>query len=198
MKQSFFSVGAFCVIAQIAVAPVNAARPFATDDAGTVTQGLFEVETGCDFWKESVTAGIGLKHGVTDRMDIGIGYGYKTLPDSERGFEGAEIGLKFGLIPDLLALSANGSLGDKCYGVNGILSKGLGSLSLDFNLGMTATADTNDADLTYGLCCHYDGERFGVGTEIGGTHESLSFWQVGFNCMMCNWLTFDAGINGDF
>jgi hypothetical protein len=111
-----------------------------------------------------------------DRQNgCGIGFGYKPLPDAERGFEGAEIGLKFGLIPGLFALSASGSFGDKAYGINGILSKGFGPVGCDLNLGMTATADTNDADLTYGLCCHFDGEKFCAGAEIGVPTKALIF-----------------------
>jgi hypothetical protein len=198
MVRNFVYVGLFSFMVQVGFSPVMAARPFATDDAGTVTQGTFELETGCDFWKDAAAAGIGLKHGVTDRMDVGIGFGYKPLPDAERGFEGAEIGLKFGLIPDLFALSASGSFGDKAYGINGILSKGFGPVGCDLNLGMTATADTNDADLTYGLCCHFDGEKFCAGAEIGGTHEGLDLWQAGCNFCLCDWCTVDAGINGNF
>jgi hypothetical protein len=199
MNRKLMKVGIFfCMILNATISKVMAARPFVTDDAGTVSQSTFELETGCDFWKDATTLGACLKHGITERMDIGIGFGYAPLPDDERGFDGAELGLKFGLIPDLFSLSASGCFGNNTYGINAIVSKAFGFLSFDANLGIEATAATNDGDLTYGLCCHYDFERCVVGAEICGTHEELSLWQLGSSFGLFDWVTIDAGINGDF
>jgi hypothetical protein len=79
-----------------------------TDDAGTVAPETFELETGVDFWKDAATGCIGLKHGVTNRMDLGFGFGYSPQPEDERGFSGAELGLKFAIVPELLAVTAAG------------------------------------------------------------------------------------------
>jgi hypothetical protein len=137
------------------VLPSYAARPFVTDDAGTVALETFELETGVDFWKDAATGCNGLKHGVTDRMDLGFGFGYSPQPEDERGFSGAELGLKFAIVPELLAVTAAGSFGSSTFAINGILSKAFGPVSFDGNLGMEAQADGNDADLTYAVCCHY-------------------------------------------
>jgi hypothetical protein len=94
------------------------------------------------FWNSAITAASGL-HGITDRMDIGVAYRYTMLPDDERGFEGAKIGMTFGLVPDLISVSAAGCLGDQAFDINGILSKDIGPLLLDVNIGMTATAQTD-------------------------------------------------------
>jgi hypothetical protein len=175
-----------------------AARPFATDDAGTVSQGFFEIETGCNFWKNLVVPELSLKHGLTDRMDLGIGFGYTCIPNREKGFNGGELGLKFAVVPELVSLSAGGMFGDATFCFNCILSKGFGKFTFDANLGLEAVAGIDDADMTFGLCCHFDGERFGAGLEVCGTHRSFDLWQIGCNCAIMNWLAVDAGFSGDF
>jgi hypothetical protein len=193
---SFISSIAICLI--IIASSAIAARPFVTDDVGTVTQSTFELETGCDFWKNAATLGPSLKHGITNRMDIGIRFGYMPLPQAERGFDNVELALKFGLIPELLTLSSSGSFGNNTYGLNAIVSKAFGPLAIDANCGIEATAATDDCDLTYGLCCHCGFHRWLIGVEMCGTHEQLSLWQCGCSFGLFDWVTLDSGINGDF
>lgn len=196
LKQYFFII--YITIALCFVSSAMAARPFATDDAGTVAQSTFELETGSDFWKDAAAFGCGLKHGITDRMDIGIGFGYVPLSSDERGFENIELALKFGLIPELLTFSSCGSFGNNTYSINAIVSKAIGVLGFDANCGIEANAGIDECDLMYGFCCHCGMDHWVAGAEICGTHEQLSLWQCGCSFGLLDWVTLDAGINGDF
>lgn len=197
-SKSLYSSTSCCLVIIFISSSAMAARPFATDDAGTVAKSTFELETGCDFWKEATALGPSLKHGITDRMDIGIGFGYAPLPRDERGFDDIELALKFGLIPELLTLSSSGRFGNNTYGINAIVSKAFGPLAFDANCGIEATAATDDCDLTYGLCCHCGFHRWLIGVEMCGTHEQLSLWQCGCSFGLFDWVTLDSGINVDF
>ena len=190
-------LGAVYLVVQNASAPAFAARPFFTDDAGTVAVGGFELEMACDCWKGQAATSVSFKHGITERMDIGVGIGYVPVPDEERAFTGADLGLKFVLIPDLFAASFGGGLASQTYSVNAILSKPVGLVSWDFNLGYEAIADTNDATLTYGLAVVYSYRKLGIGAEIGGTHEGLNWWQVGARLQISEWMQVDAGLVGN-
>lgn len=97
------------------VGGTEAARPFATDDAGTVAPVGYELEPGYDFWEDEGAFGLGFKHGLTEKMDIGIGFGYCLIPESNRDFSTAEICLKYGLISELFAVSFVTSLGDYSF-----------------------------------------------------------------------------------
>lgn len=52
MVRSFVFVSILTMTALVGFAPVMAARPFATDDAGTVEAGKFELETTCNYWEK--------------------------------------------------------------------------------------------------------------------------------------------------
>jgi hypothetical protein len=47
------------------------ARPFATDDAGTVSVAGYELEIGYDFGQDEGILGLSFKHGLTPKMDVG-------------------------------------------------------------------------------------------------------------------------------
>jgi hypothetical protein len=143
-RTAVFIAGAGIALS-IVFSPVWAARPYMTDDAGTVEVGKFELETGANFWKDMLNAGIGLKHGVTDRMDIGFSLGYNGMPEDERGVAPAQLVLKFALIPDLLAATAMGDFGDNGYGINLIASKSFGPIAVDLTMGMAVDAAINGA-----------------------------------------------------
>jgi hypothetical protein len=180
------------------VIPVMAGRPYVTDDAGTVGLGLFELETTPNYWKDRVDFGLCFKHGLTDRMEIGVAMGHCTLPKEERGIQNAELGFKFALIPDLFAASFTGVFGDPGYAFNFILGKAYKNFTVNANLGGSMVAKTEDADLTYGLSGIFTYGRFETGAEIGGTQEELNWWQIGAKIFVTDWCSIDAGIGGDF
>jgi hypothetical protein len=197
MKRFGLYLGAVCFALGSAGTPAFAARPFVTDDSGTVEAGTFELETAWDYWKARAAASLSFKHGVTERMDIGVGIGYVSAPQEERAFDTADLGLKFALIPDLFSASFSAGFASQTYSLNAILSKSFGPLTCDANLGYEAITDTDDAELTFGLAGVYNHGRLGVGVEIGGTHEGLSWWQVGARFQIREWLQIDAGLGGD-
>jgi hypothetical protein len=180
------------------ISDIQSARPFFTDDAGTVEKVTFEVETGADVWKDATGAGIVVKHGITERMDMGIGFGHTFLPENERGSSGAELALKFGLIPDLLSLSACGCFGGRHYQAALIFSREFGPVAIDANAGMEAMMDEDDAGLIYAVCCHGNIGRVTLGAEAAGTHRGMDLWQAGGSVEIVDWLAIDAALNGDF
>jgi hypothetical protein len=95
--------------------PAHTGRPFVTDDAGTVSTGTFEAESGIKYRKNASSVSFTLNHGVTDLMEIGFGGCYIPLPEERKGFGNAELGLKFSLVQELFSISAGGSLGDRAY-----------------------------------------------------------------------------------
>ncbi len=202
MKCSFLSIACSTIFILMplifTLTPTFAARPFNTDDAGTVETGKFELETACNYWEKETELGASFKHGITERMDIGVCVGYCMLPTEDRKFTGESIGLKFALIPELLSVSFTSEFGNKSYITNFIMSKSFGPISIDANIGYQAQADINDADLTYGLVAVYEVGRFGIGAEVCGTHETINWWQVGSRFQIVEWLQFDIGLGGDF
>ncbi len=175
-----------------------AARPFVTDDVGIVESGKFEAETACDYWGRNFSAGFCLKHGVTHRMDIGLGLGYTPLPEELRAFHEAEMSMKYALIPDLFAISFAAVWGKQCYAVNFVLTKAIGNVSCDANLGYQTGTDLEGADLTYGLAVVYEFRRVGAGMEIGGSDKALNWWQIGGRLQLVHWLFLDAGVGINF
>jgi hypothetical protein len=177
---------------------VFSARPFVTDDAGTVESNKFELETAGYYWEDNADFSISLKHGITDRMDLGVCVGDKILPSDERTLSGACIGLKFALIPDRFAVSFSGEFGSATYSANAIATQVIGPVSFDLNFGYEAEAAMKDPDLLYGLAAVYNIGKLGIGAEIGGTQEALNGWQIGARWLIFDWWQIDSGIGGDF
>lgn len=187
---AFFLLSAF--------SSLHAARPFATDDAGTVQQNNFEIETGAEFGDDYLTGNIAIKHGITRRMDLGFAGAYQRLPKNESRFDPAEFSLKFSLIPELISFSAVSNFGDDTYAATMILSKIFFSvLAIDANMGIEIIGNSNESDLSFGFCCHYEGSRFGAGAEIYGTFDGDKYWLAGVNYGITKWLTIDLAINSD-
>ena len=69
--------------------PVFGARPFNTDDGGTVDSGVIEMESGLDIWNGGNDAYISFKTGISGRVDFGVSFG--VLP----AIGGLETGVKF-------------------------------------------------------------------------------------------------------
>ena len=188
-------VGALLICASV----LYGARPFTTDDAGIVEQGMHEMELGIDFWSESVMPGLGFKHGLTSRMDLGVGVGYTLIPEEEAGFGGAELGLKFSIVPDLLAFSVVGSFGHEAYALNGILTKNFGPVEIDANFGYeTAVIGDEDDRLIYAVAAIYSMGVFAFGIEGAGESSGLERWLTGGRYTLKDGLSVDAGISGGF
>lgn len=186
------------LVIMIAATELFAFRPFITDDAGTVPPVTFELETAADYWQNQAYFGLCFKHGVTERMDIGIAFRRCTLPEHEKGYDPAEFLMKFGLIPDYLSASFSGSFSDPCYNAMLIYSQPISFFSIHANLGYSATGPTTEGFVTYDLAGIIEIQRFSTGAEFGGTHESLNWWQLGVRFAITEWFAADAAFGGDF
>lgn len=170
------------------------ARPFVTDDAGTVPSAGYELEVGYDFWEDEGTFGIGFKHGLTEKMDIGIGFGYNVITEPQRDFGGAELCLKYSFVPDMIAASFTTEFNASEYALNGIFTRGLGGLEFDVNFGYS----TADSSITFGLACIYVIEKFGFGVESSGNKDGLENWLGGMRYDIMEGFAVDLGISGGF
>jgi len=176
-------------------ATTHAYRPFITDDAGTVTPVTFELETAADYWRKDASAGVCFKHGVTERMDIGIAFGRCVLPKDEKGYDPAELLLKFSLIPDRLSASFGGSFGSNCYSLNAIFSQPVSAvLELYANAGFSSESTLEDAFGTFSIATVFPLDRFSFGIECGGSGESFDWWQLGGRFALTDAIAIDAGI----
>lgn len=184
----------------LAVIPVSlfAARPFVTDDAGTVAQGIFELECSSGYWDDAASFSIGLKHGLTSHMDLGVVFGYHAVPEDEAAAQPLEISLKYNFIPDHLSASFTSAFSSASYAVNAIYTHAISAFSLNVNLGMEATDAVKNVAATYGLAAVFNVGVAAVGAEIGGVDKNINWWQVGTQITLKDWLAVDLGIGGDF
>jgi len=150
------SVGYLALFGWLACIPLYAARPLSTDDAGTVETGKYETEISFDFSHYRPegachSPGLALKHGLTDRMDLGLGFSHFTDKDTDGnsvawGMSPLEVSFKLGLfrerptLPDI-SVSAGFEKGNNGYGLNLILSREYGNLGLHYNLGYNASGE---------------------------------------------------------
>ena len=150
MIKSYMLFKVFKVLVLLyATLPLHAARPLINDDASTVEMHKYEMEVAADYWKDQAQTGLTFKHGLTERMDLGISFGYCALPQDLRAFSHADIGFKFALMLDLIAASFKICPDQSLYTINGILSKELSFLNFDLNFGMKALGESNEGNLTY-------------------------------------------------
>ncbi len=160
-----------------------AAYPLATDDAGTVKRDSCELEASYDDYRDeadlaSRAGGLSFKHGVTDRMDIGLSLPYRFRPETEGRVGAASLALKFSLVPDRLAFSVSNELGEKEYFLNGILSGEFGALKAHLNAGYLSSGDeTTAGSASFGIAAEYPLSRYAAVAELrseeGGSGEAL-------------------------
>ena len=173
-----------------------AARPLATDDAGTVERGSVEVEYGVEYIKGSdheTAMSLALTTGVLSCLDFGVEVPYlfidaKEGSDSD-GFSDISISTKCNLIKDedvfpdtALKFSykthsgnddRNLGTGKPEYSLNGIFSKAWEQLSAHLNIGYAFREDFEDEDnedaLTYNLAFEYAlSDRTNLMAEVVG------------------------------
>jgi len=140
----------------LAAAPLFAARPLSTDDAGTVENIKFETEMSfdhCQHRPDGVchSPGLAVKHGLTDRFDLGLGFSHSTDKDADGntvgwGMSPLVIGFKMALLKEQqtlpnVSLSAGYEAGETEYGLNLILSREYGNLGLHCNLGYNSPGE---------------------------------------------------------
>jgi len=192
------------VICLLMVCSVSAwaARPFSTDDAGTVAPEKFELEMGYDFGD---IAGIGqgslrlgFKHGLTRKMDIGVGFSHTFVPIQPEGLSQAEISLKFAVLPELLAVSFAGGPGSSSYALNSAFTRTFGPVELDLNLGYGATGDpAQPGFISYGIALIWCLEKFDIGCEVSGDKDGVQSCLAGGRYRILEGLAMDIGYTQD-
>jgi len=174
--------------------PSLAARPFDTDDAPTIAVAATELEFGNQFDASTGRFGVGLKHGLTTRLDIGLAMGHSTWPDTLRAWEGVCLGFKLNLVADMLSVSFTNEFGTGVYSVNGIASWQIDAAGMDLNLGGEFASGERKGTLTWGIHPRYDVGPCTVGAEMTGTDKELSLWRFGAQFHATPRLGLDAGI----
>jgi hypothetical protein len=185
----------------------GAARPLSTDDAGTVEARKSEMEAGYgykDFGGTGQGISLGLKHGITEKMDLGVASGWQFDPDD--GPEGMEIGVKWSLLPAKesqpgVSLTFGFAPGDPEYSLNGIVSQPLGEkLTLHLNAGYTVPEALADGAVFWGGAAEYAvhekinlvGEMIGE-EDLSDADEDCRSWLIGANAAVADFLTLDIG-----
>jgi hypothetical protein len=189
---------AICLALSVCLASsmLFAARPLDTDDAGTVEKGKSEAEVSFDYCQyrpdgTGQAPGLAIKHGLTDLLDLGLGFSHGTDKDADGntvgwGMSPLEVGFKLSLLkeqpklPDL-SVSAGFQTGSAGYGINLIFSRCYGSLGLHYNLGYNSSGEalvkgsigtSLAAEYTftekYRICAELNGEMIDDRAEVIG------------------------------
>jgi hypothetical protein len=184
------------IFVSMTAAPLWAARPLDTDDAGTVEKGRSETEVSFDYcqYRPNGTCqapGMAVKHGLTDLLDLGLGFSHGTDKDADGntvgwGMSPLELSFKLSLLkeqpklPDI-SVSAGFETGSAGYGVNLIFSRCYGNLGLHYNLGYnspgealvkgsigTSLAAEHTFAEKYRICAELNGEMLDDRAEVIG------------------------------
>ncbi len=169
------------------------ARPFNTDDAGVVPSAGYELELGYDLWNNMGALGMGFKHGITERMDIGLGMGFNIVSEPKNSFLLSELCLKYLILQDFFAVSFATEFGLSSYAINGIFSHSFEPLEVNVNVGYI----TGDSSITYAGCIKCVLDRLTAGAEITGDQE-VQNWLVGISYRLIEGLALDVGFTSDF
>lgn len=174
----------------------EAARPFATDDTGIVEREKHELEAGYTWGEGDGAFELGFKHGLTERMDIGVGFGYTVETKPEECFTPAELSLKFALAPDLFSVSFAHEFGEAAYDINLIFTRVLGPIEIDANLGYSATGDDEKGLMTYAVALILaTGEKFDIGAELLGDETDVQNLLVGARYHIKEGFSLDMGFS---
>jgi hypothetical protein len=189
---------AILTLTTISPITIFAARPFTVDDAGTVPLSSFEIEVASDYWKQKTAFGKAVKHGITNRMDIGLTMGYTLLPRTVREVSPLEISLKYAFIPQLLSGTITYTASDANWAANLIVSKPISLVMLHGNIGVETVPHEDFAQLTWGIASTVTTGRFTSGIELSGSHERIASWLAGTQVFIFKWLAVDIGITSQF
>lgn len=180
---------------------VFGARPLSTDDAGVVDLGSYEVEFGYDFSNEdndveSRGLGLSIKHGLTERLDFGIGIPYDIEPDN--GLSNIEFAMKLALF-SIKSLAGSFVLayspGDPEYTAVGILTAETGPLATHINLGYTTVPDSEEERglTTYAVAVEWPvSDKITLVSEVTGELQDNAGEDPLEALLGVSFLTFDA------
>ncbi|MEI8218397.1 MAG: hypothetical protein WCG51_05055, partial [Elusimicrobiota bacterium] len=163
---------------------VYGAYPLATDDAGIVKTNFYELEAGYDNCRgENVllnqSCGISFKHGLTEKMDIGLSVPVQIDPVKEDRLGESALTLKFSLIREMLAFSFSNAFGEKDYFINAIFTKEFSSVIVNVNAGYLSTGDeTVKGTGTHSVSLEIPIKRYEVVGEVQGQEGGIG------NCLL--------------
>jgi hypothetical protein len=210
-----------------------AARPLSTDDAATVEKGDLEVELGFEYADDADTDdtedeysfAATVKYGLTERWDLGVEIPYlyieRESDDDDSGLGDYVFSSKYRFVDEsenfpalALGFSLKTKTGDEDkglgtgeldYTLNTILTKALGKIVTNVNLGYTYVGapegENHDDVFSYGLALEYPateklnlvGELTGE-TNFEGDFDDHPFGGlVGFNYAFSENIVFDLG-----
>jgi hypothetical protein len=181
-----------------------AAYPLATDDAGTVTQNGYEFEACYDNCKDenelmNRSCGISFKHGVTDRMDIGISFPMQVDPAANGQTGEATLGFKFALIKDMVAVTFSNELGEKDYFMNAVFSREFSFVKYNINAGYASAGDTTVAGRrTGGFSAEFPIRSFDVIGEVQSREGGAGSGLAGLRYHASEHLFIAAGVSKSF
>lgn len=181
------------------VVEIYAARPLINDDAGVVEKGNYELEFGYERCKlinlpEEHKCCLSLKHGLTEKMDLGISLPYQIEPEQNEKFGFATVGIKWSLWKDLFAFTFSNELGSRGYALNTVLSKDFGLFSGHLNFGYNASGNVEEkGKLSYGCALEYPVRKVDLVAELVGNDEGLQDWLFGGRYKLKDRVAIDLG-----
>lgn len=187
-------------VVAVCSAPSFAAYPLATDDAGTVARNTCELEASYDSFKDGENlanqfGGVSFKHGLTEKMDVGLSVPYQVHPAAAERVGAASLALKFSLVKDVLAFSVANELGEKEYFLNAVYSKELAVVKLSLNAGYLSTGDeTKKGRGAYGLAAEYPMGKYEAAAELQGTEGGAGSMLVGLRYWLKDTLFVSSGV----
>ena len=196
-----YAVAILPVLLLLCGGPLFAAYPLGTDDAGTVRQNGFELETFYEGFKDisgepDQNLGVSFKHGITSRFDIGFSLPCRMHPVAAERVGAASLGLKFSLVPDKLAFSVSNELGEKEYFLNGIYTKGFGGLRTHLNAGYLSTGEeTKKGKAFYGLAAEYPLAKYEAVAELKGEEGGVGSFLLGLRYRLKEFLFISSGVS---
>ena len=181
-----------------------AAHPLATDDIGTVDVGKYELEVSYDNCKEETesrnhSCSLSLKHGLTEKMDIGISFPYQIEPKSAEPFGNIAVGVKFLLLKDIFALTANNELGSSEYFINGIFTQEINPITVHANIGYTISSDKNkEGEISYCSAFEYSFPKIDLVGEVLGDKVGFQNYLLGVRYKISEGIFVDCAYGNGF
>jgi len=192
------------LIVLLTAANIFAAYPLSTDDAGIVSVGRYELEAGYDNCKDeneliNKTCGISFKHGVTEKMDMGVSFPFLIEPSKEGRLGAAIMVVKFSIVKDIVSVTFSNELGEKDYFINTIYTKELPFFLCNFNLGYLSSGDDNEkGSSSYGFSLAHSFGKYETLGEIQGQEGGYGNWLLGLRRKINDRLFAAAGFSRTF
>jgi hypothetical protein len=160
-------------------------------EAGYLTVGIEGLSTN--------SFAVSFKHGLTGRMDIGFSLPYERAESSNEIIGAAAMGVKFQLVPDMVAVTLSNELGSAEYALNGIFTRDIGLVTVHLNAGYAAVGEGPVVQTgTYAVAVERSFSRFNVAAELFSPETGVAEYTVTVRYTLFNELVVDLGYGGGF